>query len=55
MTPQAPKPSAHDVIVNKWKPSKEDIAKGLKQPGLALPSWCLVRSVLLISSSLTFK
>lgn len=36
MTPQAPKPSAHDVIVNKWKPSKEDIAKGLKQPGFGI-------------------
>ena len=36
MTPQAPKPSAHDVIINKWKPSKEDIAKGLSQPGFGI-------------------
>ncbi|GAF09922.1 endochitinase 3 precursor [Paenibacillus pini JCM 16418] len=36
MTPQAPKPSAHDVIVNRWKPSKEDVAKGLSQPGFGI-------------------
>ncbi|UNK20675.1 chitinase [Paenibacillus sp. N3/727] len=36
MTPQAPKPSAHDVIINKWKPSKVDFAKGLGQPGFGI-------------------
>lgn len=36
MTPQAPKPSAHDVIINKWKPSKADIAKGLGKPGFGI-------------------
>ena len=36
MTPQNPKPSAHDVIVNKWKPTKADIAKGLKDPGFGM-------------------
>ncbi|MBH5317255.1 chitinase [Paenibacillus sp. GSMTC-2017] len=36
MTPQDPKPSAHDVIINKWKPSKADIAKGLSQPGFGI-------------------
>ncbi|WP_422660968.1 chitinase [Paenibacillus sp. EC2-1] len=36
MTPQSPKPSAHDVIINKWKPSAQDLAKGLSQPGFGI-------------------
>lgn len=36
MTPQAPKPSAHDVIVNKWKPTKADMAKGLGMRGFGV-------------------
>ncbi|SMG17864.1 chitinase [Paenibacillus aquistagni] len=30
MTPQAPKPSAHDVMVGRWKPNEAEKAKGLK-------------------------
>lgn len=29
MTPQAPKPSAHDVMAGRWKPSSAEKAKGL--------------------------
>lgn len=36
MTPQSPKPSAHDVIVNKWKPTKAHISKGLGKPGFGM-------------------
>jgi len=36
MTPQSPKPSAHDVIVNKWKPTKADMAKGLGSRGFGV-------------------
>ncbi|MCG7407316.1 chitinase [Paenibacillus sp. ACRRX] len=36
MTPQAPKPSAHDVMVGKWKPTKELTAKGLSSPGFGV-------------------
>ncbi|WP_028545318.1 chitinase [Paenibacillus taiwanensis] len=36
MTPQAPKPSAHDVMVGKWKPTKELTAKGLNSPGFGI-------------------
>ncbi|WP_195576474.1 chitinase [Paenibacillus sp. 1001270B_150601_E10] len=32
MTPQAPKPSAHDVMVGRWKPTDAEKEKGLK-PG----------------------
>lgn len=28
MTPQAPKPSCHDVMVENWQPTADDIAKG---------------------------
>ncbi|OAB35286.1 chitinase [Paenibacillus glacialis] len=33
MTPQPPKPSAHDVIVGNWTPSESDISKGLTSAG----------------------
>lgn len=33
MTPQNPKPSAHDVMVGKWKPSALDKFRGLGDPG----------------------
>lgn len=36
MTPQSPKPSAHDVIVGNWTPSDADRAKGLSQPGFGI-------------------
>lgn len=36
MTPQAPKPSAHDVMVGRWKPSAEDVKKGLDKPGFGV-------------------
>ncbi|MFD0588377.1 chitinase [Paenibacillus sp. GCM10027627] len=36
MTPQNPKPSAHDVMINKWKPTKEQIGKGLRKPGFGV-------------------
>ncbi|WP_068613432.1 chitinase [Paenibacillus tuaregi] len=36
LTPQAPKPSAHDVMVGKWKPDKEQTAKGLVPPGFGV-------------------
>ncbi|WP_324617893.1 chitinase [Cohnella cholangitidis] len=36
MTPQAPKPSAHDVIINKWKPTKAHLSKGLSKPGFGM-------------------
>jgi basic endochitinase B len=32
MTPQFPKPSCHDIMVSRWKPSKDDISKG-RLPG----------------------
>ncbi|MFD3259025.1 chitinase [Paenibacillus lentus] len=36
MTPQPPKPSAHDVMVGSWTPSESDISKGLIQPGFGV-------------------
>lgn len=36
MTPQAPKPSAHDVMIGRWKPSAEDKAKGLAPAGFGV-------------------
>ncbi|MBP2001522.1 hypothetical protein J2Z69_002567 [Paenibacillus shirakamiensis] len=36
LTPQAPKPSAHDVMVGKWKPIREDLAKGLSPAGFGV-------------------
>lgn len=36
MTPQPPKPSAHDVMVGNWTPSGMEIAKGLSQPGFGI-------------------
>ncbi|MFB9328421.1 chitinase [Paenibacillus aurantiacus] len=36
MTPQTPKPSAHDVMAGKWKPTPEQKAKGLGQPGFGV-------------------
>ncbi|GGF93365.1 chitinase [Paenibacillus aceti] len=36
MTPQAPKPSAHDVMVGRWKPSPEDKKLGLDSPGFGI-------------------
>lgn len=36
MTPQAPKPSAHDVMVGRWKPTADDIKKGLSKPGFGI-------------------
>ena len=33
MTPQDPKPSAHDVIVGRWKPSPLEKFRGLGDPG----------------------
>lgn len=36
MTPQPPKPSAHDVMVGNWTPSESDISKGLTQPGFGI-------------------
>jgi len=35
MTPQAPKPSAHDVMAGKWTPSAQDTALGRK-PGFGM-------------------
>lgn len=35
MTPQAPKPSAHDVMVGNWVPNQDDIA-GNRLPGLGM-------------------
>ena len=35
MTPQSPKPSAHDVMVGKWAPSSADLAAGRK-PGFGM-------------------
>lgn len=35
MTPQAPKPSAHDVIVGNWTPTADDLAKG-RMPGFGM-------------------
>lgn len=32
ITPQAPKPSAHDVMTNQWQPTEADIRNG-RQPG----------------------
>ncbi|HEY2494128.1 MAG TPA: chitinase [Paenibacillus sp.] len=36
MTPQSPKPSAHDVMVGKWKPTRDQAAKGLKPAGFGI-------------------
>lgn len=36
MTPQPPKPSAHDVMVGNWTPSESDIAKGLTEAGFGI-------------------
>ncbi|WP_261378341.1 chitinase [Paenibacillus agilis] len=36
MTPQAPKPSAHDVMVGRWKPSADEIARGLHPAGFGV-------------------
>jgi len=36
MTPQPPKPSAHDVMVGNWTPSESDISKGLTPPGFGI-------------------
>lgn len=36
MTPQPPKPSAHDVMVGNWTPSESDIAKGLTPAGFGI-------------------
>ncbi|WP_240644604.1 chitinase [Paenibacillus paeoniae] len=36
MTPQPPKPSAHDVMVGNWTPSESDISKGLTQEGFGI-------------------
>lgn len=36
MTPEPPNPSAHDVMVGNWTPSKSDISKGLTQPGFGI-------------------
>ncbi|MEF2243792.1 chitinase [Paenibacillus sp. IITD108] len=36
MTPQPPKPSAHDVMIGNWSPSESDISKGLSQPGFGI-------------------
>ncbi|WP_051775499.1 glycoside hydrolase family 19 protein [Paenibacillus tyrfis] len=36
MTPQPPKPSAHDVMVGNWTPSAEETAKGLTPPGFGI-------------------
>lgn len=36
MTPQPPKPSAHDVMAGSWTPSDADRAKGLSQPGFGI-------------------
>ena len=35
MTPQMPKPSAHDVMIGTWTPSADDLAKGRK-PGFGM-------------------
>jgi chitinase len=35
MTPQAPKPSCHDVMTGGWQPSAQDLAAGRK-PGLGM-------------------
>lgn len=35
MTPQAPKPSCHEVMVGKWKPTQKDINAGRK-PGFGM-------------------
>lgn len=32
MTPQPPKPSCHDIMIGKWKPTADDITKG-RMPG----------------------
>ncbi|MCG7408313.1 chitinase [Paenibacillus sp. ACRRX] len=36
MTPQPPKPSAHDVLVGNWEPSESEISKGLTQAGFGI-------------------
>lgn len=35
MTPQSPKPSAHDVMTGQWAPSQADLAAG-RQPGFGM-------------------
>ncbi|MFC9773947.1 chitinase [Paenibacillus chitinolyticus] len=41
MTPQAPKPSAHDVMIGRWKASKELAEKGLKPAGFGITTMVL--------------
>jgi hypothetical protein len=36
MTPQAPKPSAHDVMVSRWKPNAQEKSLGLDSPGFGI-------------------
>lgn len=36
MTPQPPRPSAHDVMVGNWTPSESEISKGLTQAGFGI-------------------
>ena len=36
MTPQSPKPSAHDVMVGNWTPSEANKAKGLTPAGFGI-------------------
>ncbi|AZS13883.1 chitinase [Paenibacillus lutimineralis] len=36
MTPQAPKPSAHDVMVGRWKPNAQEKQLGLDSPGFGI-------------------
>ncbi|MBH5319608.1 chitinase [Paenibacillus sp. GSMTC-2017] len=36
MTPQPPKPSAHDVMVGNWTPNATEITKGLTPPGFGV-------------------
>jgi len=36
MTPQPPKPSAHNVMAGNWTPSESDISKGLTPPGFGI-------------------
>ena len=31
MTPQAPKPSIHEVVAGFWQPNERDVAAGIKQ------------------------
>lgn len=36
MTPQAPKPSCHDIISGQWTPTPADIAKGITEAGFGV-------------------